>query len=70
MEKRKEIPYLEAFMVLYQNPTLSCSSNQKPRESVNTSDVLDDPLPTFPNTQVRKTKPHLLPRTTYFSGAL
>ena len=60
----------KAFTVLYQNPTLSCSCNQKPRESVNTSDVLDDPLLAFPNSQVRKTKPRLLPRTTYFSGAL
>ena len=59
----------KGFMVLYQNPTLSCSCNQKPRESVNTSDVLDDPLPAFPSSQVRKTKPRLLPRTTYFSGA-
>ena len=49
----------KSFMVLYQNPTLSCSCNKKPRESVNTSDVLDDALPTFPNSQVgKKQAPH------------
>jgi len=44
MEKRKEIPYLEAFMVLYQNPTLYDSHNLKPGKPENSSDILDDPL--------------------------
>ena len=44
IEKRKEIPYLEAFMVLYQNPTLYDSHNLKPGKPENSSDILDDPL--------------------------
>ena len=51
MGKWTEVPYVQAFMVLYQNPVLCGSCNQKPEESENTPDVLDDPLLTFPSSQ-------------------
>ena len=57
--KWTEAPYVQAFMVLYQNPSLCRSCNQKPGKSENTLDILDDPVLTFPNSQ-GETKPPLL----------
>ena len=51
MRKWTEIPYVQAFMVLYQNPALWGLSNQRPGESENTPNILDNPLLTFPNSQ-------------------
>ena len=44
MEKGREVPYLEAFMVLYQNPALHDPCDLKPGEPENPPDILDDPL--------------------------
>lgn len=44
MEKWSEIPYVQAFMVLYQNPALYDSRNLKPGEREISSAILDDPL--------------------------
>ena len=43
MGKWTEVPYIQAFMVLYQNPTLHGSYNSKPGEPENSPDILDDP---------------------------
>ena len=51
MGKGTEVPCIQAFTVLYQNPALCSACNQKPGESENTPDILDDPLLTFPNSQ-------------------
>ena len=51
MGKWTEVPYVQALVVLYQNPTLCSSCNQKSRESESTPDIQDDPLLTF-------TRPH------------
>ena len=51
MGKWIEVPYVQAFMVLYQNPALSGSYNQRPGESESTPDILDDLLLNFPNSQ-------------------
>ena len=51
MGKWTEVPYVQAFMTLYQNPALCSSYNQKPVESESTPDISDDPLLTFPSSQ-------------------
>ena len=48
--KWTEVPCVQVFMVLYQNPALGGSCNQKPGELENPRDILDDPLLT-PNSQ-------------------
>ena len=40
-------------MALYHNPDLSSSYNQKPEESENSSDILNNPFLTSPNSQGR-----------------
>ena len=39
MGKWTEVPYVQALVVLYQNPTLCSSCNQKSRESESTPDI-------------------------------
>ena len=67
MEKWTEVPYVQAFKVLYQNPALRGSCNQKPGQS-ETPDILDDPLLTFPNSQGKKPSFPCFSRATSFSG--
>lgn len=44
MGKWSESPYIQAFVVLYQNPAPSGSCNLKPGEPEGSPDILDDPL--------------------------
>ena len=44
MRKWSDISYIQAFTVLYQNPTLCGSCNLKPGEPEDSPNTLDDPL--------------------------
>ena len=55
MENWSEIPYVQDFMVLYQNPTLYSSHNLKPGESEDSPKILDDSFLSFPISPVGET---------------
>lgn len=55
MEKWSEIPSVQAFMVLYQNPALYISYNLKPGESEDSPKILDDLFLSSPLSPVGET---------------
>ena len=51
MGKWSEVPYIQAFMVPYENHTLYGSCNSNPGEPEDSSNILDDPLLSSPISQ-------------------
>ena len=51
MEKWSEIPYVQDFVLLYQNPTLYSSCHLKPGQPEDSPDILNDPLLSSPVSQ-------------------